>query len=90
MKFLKTFENYDPTLDIEETESDETNPMEEYPEGEDVMPEGIEPLGESNNSKLMRDKGKKNKTRAEIIREQIKRKANAVRRRRLLISKPQD
>jgi hypothetical protein len=104
MKFLKTFENYEPepeTQNIEQhspmlrgkekiTEFDlEGLEGGDTIEGDDEMPEGISPLGESRSERNYMTRAPKRKSREEIMK-MIRQKAGAARRRQLLASKPQD
>lgn len=105
MKFLKTFENYEPSQDEAQIEQDspelkgkntitefdlgEDELPEDYIEGEDDMPEGIAPLGESRTERSMMSRKPIRKSREEIMK-MIRQKAGAARRRQLLASKPQD
>lgn len=100
MKFLKTFENYEPEQETQNIEQD--SPMlrgkekitvfdleEDTIEGDDEMPEGISPLGESRSERNSMTRAPKRKSREEIMK-MIRQKAGAARRRQLLASKPQD
>jgi hypothetical protein len=58
-------------------------------EGDDEMPAGIEPLGESRRVRMLGRRRPEKRTREEIIK-MIRQKAGAARRRQLLASKPQD
>lgn len=101
MKFLKTFENYEPEAQIQdmnqdspvlkgkETVTEFDLPEEDTIEGDDEMPEGIEPLGESRRERMLGRRKPEKRTREEIIK-MIRQKAGAARRRQLLASKPQD
>ena len=100
MKFLKTFENYEPEAQIQDMNQDspvlkgkktvtEFDLPEDTIEGDDEMPEGIEPLGESRRERMLGRRRPEKRTREEIIK-MIRQKAGAARRRQLLASKPQD
>jgi len=100
MKFLKTFENYEPEAQTQDMDQDppvlrgkekvtEFDLPEDYIEGDDEMPEGIEPLGESRRERMLGRRKPEKRTREEIIK-MIRQKAGAARRRQLLASKPQD
>ena len=105
MKFLKTFENYEPSQDESQIDQDspelkgkntvtefdlgEDELPEDYIEGDDEMPEGIEPLGESRAERMMGKRRPEKRSREEIMK-MIRQKAGAARRRQLLASKPQD
>ena len=105
MKFLKTFENYEPSQDESQIDQDspelkgkntvtefdlgEDELPEDYIEGDDEMPEGIEPLGESRAERMMGNRRPEKRSREEIMK-MIRQKAGAARRRQLLASKPQD
>ena len=101
MKFLKTFENYEPEVQTQDMDQDppvlggkETVtefdlPEEDIIEGDDEMPAGIGPLGESRRERMISKRRPGKRTREEIIK-MIRQKAGAARRRQLLASKPQD
>jgi len=100
MKFLKTFENYEPEAQTQDMSQDppvlrgketvtEFDLSEDTIEGDDEMPEGIQPLGESRRERMLSRRRPEKRTREEIIK-MIRQKAGAARRRQLLASKPQD